>query len=191
MPSRSLRLLVTLLVVSLMVFVVGCPKKPPAEAPQTTPPPVAEKPAPAVEVPTEKERGFEETQETPSAIEDQDSMLAKLNAQKVLGSVYFEFDKSDLRSDALEQLRKNAEWLKANAGYRVRIEGNCDERGTVEYNMVLGENRAKAAQQYLVDLGVQGNRLSTVTYGKERPLDPGHNEEAWAKNRRAEFVETK
>jgi len=189
MPSRSPRLLISLLVISLMVFVVGCPKKPPPETPQTTPPPVTEKPAPAVEVPTDKERGFEETQETPStAIEDANSALAKLNAQKVLGTIYFEFDKSDLQSDALAQLKRNAEWLKANAGYRVRIEGNCDERGTVEYNLALGDRRAVAAKNYLVKAGIDASRIETISYGEEHPVDPGHSEEAWQKNRRDDFV---
>ena len=188
MSSRNLRLLVSLLVVSLMVFVVGCPKKPPPEAPQTTPPPVTEKPAPAVEVPTEKERGFEETQETPTAIEDQDSRVAKLNAQKVLGTIYFEFDKSDLRSEALDQLGKNAEWLKANPGYRVRIEGNCDDRGTVEYNLALGDRRAVTAKKYLLKAGIESSRIETISYGEEHPADPGHNEDAWQNNRRDDFV---
>jgi len=185
MPSRSLRLLVSLLVVSLMVFVVGCPKKPPPEAPQTTPPPVTEKPAPAVEVPTE---GFEETQETPTPIEDPDARLAKLNAQKVLGAIYFDFDKSDLRSEALDQLRKNAEWLKANAGLRVRIEGNCDERGTVEYNLALGDRRAVTAKNYLLKAGIEASRIETISFGEEHPVDPGHNEGAWQRNRRDDFV---
>ncbi len=188
MLSRSPRLLISLLVISLMVFVVGCPKKPPPEAPKTTPPPVSEKPAPAVEVPTEKERGFEETKETPTPIEDQDSRLAKLNAQRVLGTIYFDFDKSDLKSEALEQLKKNAEWLKANAGMRVRIEGNCDERGTVEYNLALGERRAVSAKNYLLKAGIEAARIETISYGEEHPVDPGHNEEAWRKNRRDDFV---
>ena len=189
MPSRSFRLLVSLLVVSLMVFVVGCPKKPPPEAPQTTPPLVTEKPAPAVEVPTEKEQGFEETKETPGTpIEDQDGRLARLNAQKVLAAIYFDFDKSDLLSEALDQLRKNAEWLKANAGHRVRIEGNCDERGTVEYNLALGDRRAVVAKNYLLKAGIEASRIETISYGEEHPVDPGHNEDAWQKNRRDDFV---
>ncbi len=188
MPSRSLRVVIALLVVSLMVFVVGCPKKPPLESPKTTPPPVTEKPAPAVEVPSEKERGFQETKETSSPLEDQDTRLAKLNAQKVLGTIYFDFDRSDLRSKALAQLRKNAEWLRRNSGYRVRIEGNCDERGTVEYNLALGERRAVTAKHYLVKAGIEGGRIETISYGKEHPVDAGHNEEAWQKNRRDDFV---
>jgi peptidoglycan-associated lipoprotein len=188
MPNRNPRYLASLLVIALMVLVVGCPKKPPPEAPKTTAPPVAEKPAPAVEVPSEKERGFEETQEKPSSIEDQDSALAKLNAQKVLGAIYFEYDKSDLRAEALEQLKRNAEWLKANSGYRVRIEGNCDERGTVEYNLALGDRRAAAAKSYLVKSGIDGSRVETISYGEEHPVDPGHSEDAWKKNRRDDFV---
>lgn len=187
MLSRNPRLLISLLVISLLVFVVGCPKKPPPETPKTTPPAV-EKPAPAVEVPTEKERGFEETKETPANLGGEDSELAKLNAQKILGPVYFEFDKSDLRSDALEQLKKNAEWLKANSKYRVRIEGNCDERGTVEYNLALGERRAVAAKNYLLKAGIDAGRIETISYGEEHPVDPGHSEEAWQKNRRDDFV---
>jgi peptidoglycan-associated lipoprotein len=188
MPSRSPRLLISLLIISLMVLVVGCPKKPPPESTATTPPPVAEKPAPAVEVPTEKERGFQETQETPTAIEDQDSALAKLNAQKVLGTIYFEFDKSDLRADSLEQLKKNAEWLKAHPTNRVRIEGNCDDRGTVEYNLALGDRRAAAAKNYLIKAGIDASRMETISYGEEHPVNPGHNEDAWKVNRRDDFV---
>ena len=115
-------------------------------------------------------------------------MLARLNAQKVLGAVYFDYDKSDLRSEALDQLRKNAEWLKANPGNRVRIEGNCDERGTVEYNLALGDRRAVAAKHYLLKAGIEASRIETISYGEEHPADPGHSEEAWQKNRRDDFV---
>ncbi|WP_025324008.1 peptidoglycan-associated lipoprotein Pal [Deferrisoma camini] len=106
-----------------------------------------------------------------------------------LERIHFDFDKAVIRPDAQEILRRNAEFLKANPGVRIRIEGHCDERGTTEYNLALGERRAKAAFQYLMDLGVDPNRMSVVSYGEAVPLDPGHNEEAWAKNRRAEFVE--
>jgi len=101
--------------------------------------------------------------------------------------IHFAFDRFDLRPDAREVLDKHAKWLTAHPEFSVRIEGNCDERGTVEYNMALGQRRAASAMKYLVDLGVGKNRISTVSYGKERPLDPGHNEEAWAKNRRDHF----
>ena len=185
MPNRISRLLVSLLIAPLMVLVVGCPKKLPQEPPQTTAPGVGEKAGPTTEVPNE---GFNETPETPSSLDEQDKDLARLNAQKVLGTVYFEFNKSDLSSEALEQLRKNAQWLKTNTKYRVRIEGNCDDRGTVEYNLALGDRRASAAKSYLVKAGIDASRVETISYGEEHPVDPGHNEEGWQKNRRDDFV---
>ena len=105
--------------------------------------------------------------------------------------IHFAFDRFDLRPDERKILDMHAKWLKAHPEFVVRIEGNCDERGTVEYNMALGQRRAASAMKYLVDLGVAKNRLSTISYGKERPLDPGHNEEAWAKNRRDHFSVTR
>ncbi len=105
-----------------------------------------------------------------------------------LQRIHFDFDKSNIRPDARNVLIKNAEFLRENSGVKIRIEGHCDERGTNEYNLALGERRAKSALQYLADLGVDPNRMSIISYGEEQPLDPGHNESAWAKNRRAEFV---
>ncbi len=102
--------------------------------------------------------------------------------------VYFDYDKTTLKEDARETLKKHADWLNKNGDVKVIIEGHCDERGTAEYNLALGERRAKAAARYLSDLGVSAQRISTISYGFERPLDPRHNEEAWAKNRRAHFV---
>lgn len=101
--------------------------------------------------------------------------------------VHFAFDSYELDASARMILNANADWLKANSGVRAQIEGHCDERGTNEYNMVLGEKRARAAYDYLRTLGVDASRMSTVSYGEELPLDPRHNEEAWAKNRRAHF----
>ena len=104
-------------------------------------------------------------------------------------TVYFDFDKSDLRQDARNALTKNAETLlKSNRTAKIKIEGHCDERGSAEYNLALGERRATSALQYLVTLGVKPDRLSIISYGKEKPAVQGHDEEAWAKNRRAEFV---
>jgi peptidoglycan-associated lipoprotein len=105
----------------------------------------------------------------------------------VLQNVYFEFDKYDLTSEALQTLADNARALKAHPEARVLIEGHCDERGTIEYNLALGDKRAKAARDYLISLGVNSAQISTISYGKEQPLDPRSNEEAWARNRRAEF----
>jgi len=104
--------------------------------------------------------------------------------------IYFDFDKYNIRSGDAQILNKGYAWLQANPG-KVRIEGNCDERGTVEYNLALGQKRADAAKAYLVNLGADPSRLETVSYGKEKPVDPGHNEEAWAKNRRDNFTPLK
>jgi len=101
--------------------------------------------------------------------------------------IYFEFDSSALTGDAVSRLKRKAAWLEANGGVDVMIEGHCDERGTNEYNMALGERRAQSAKAFLENMGVDASRLSTISYGEERPVDPGHNEEAWAKNRRAHF----
>jgi len=97
--------------------------------------------------------------------------------------VYFDYDKFDVRADAAPVLDAQAAWLRRYPGVRVRIEGNCDERGTREYNFALGGRRANAVREYLVAHGVDGSRIDTVSYGKERPIDPGENEDAWAHNR--------
>ena len=102
--------------------------------------------------------------------------------------IYFEFDKSRLLPESKEILRNKAKWLMAHPDVSVIIEGHCDERGTSEYNMALGDRRAQSAKSYLVDLGIGSRRLMTISYGEERPLDPSHNERAWAKNRRDQFV---
>lgn len=104
-----------------------------------------------------------------------------------LKDINFAFDSYALDTRAKEILGANAEWLKANSDRRAQVEGHCDERGTNEYNMVLGANRARAAMDYLRSLGVEASRMSSVSYGEELPLDPAHNETAWAKNRRAHF----
>jgi peptidoglycan-associated lipoprotein len=103
-------------------------------------------------------------------------------------TVYFDFDKSDLRKDAREVLNKNAELIKSKSNAKIQIEGHCDERGSAEYNLALGERRANSSLQYLVTLGVKADRLSVISYGKEKPAVKGSDEAAWAKNRRAEFV---
>jgi peptidoglycan-associated lipoprotein len=100
--------------------------------------------------------------------------------------IHFEFDKSRLLPQAKEILRHNAKWLLAHPEVNVTIEGHCDERGTNEYNIALGDRRAQSTKGYLVDLGVPPKRLTTISYGEEKPLDPAHNEAAWAKNRRAQ-----
>ena len=107
---------------------------------------------------------------------------------KLLKDIHFDFDKYDIRPGDTEILKENAALLIKYPKVKIQIEGHCDERGTVEYNLALGERRANSAKKYLISLGVKADRISTISYGKERPLDPGHDEEAWAKNRRAHEV---
>jgi peptidoglycan-associated lipoprotein len=115
---------------------------------------------------------------------------AAVREEMIFKDVLFDYDKFSLKPESRDILKQLAEWLTKNKDKSVLIEGNCDERGTTEYNLALGERRAKEAMKYLVELGVDGNRIKTISYGKERPLDPGNTEEAWAKNRRDHFVVT-
>src|SRR3989338_3457452 len=107
--------------------------------------------------------------------------------EKGLKSVYFDFDASDIRSDAEALLKGNANWLKQNSKAKVTIEGNCDERGTPEYNLALGDRRARSTKSYLVNLGVDKDRLTTVSYGEEKPVADCHDKSCWSKNRRSDF----
>ncbi len=105
--------------------------------------------------------------------------------QEQLEDVFFDYDSHELSPEALETLMQDAAYIMDNPGFRVLVEGHCDERGTIDYNLALGQSRALAVYDYLVDYGVSETRLDHVSYGKERPFDPGHNEAAWARNRRA------
>ncbi len=112
-------------------------------------------------------------------------------APEKLEPIYFDFDKYNIKPEFREALQKNAEWLNTNKDYRVRIEGNCDERGTNEYNMALGQRRADAAMKYLQTLGIARDRIGTASYGEEKPICTQHEESCWSKNRRDDFVVTK
>jgi len=142
---------------------------PVTEASVPKPPAAAESP---VVVAKAAEAGVAVTEEKPSRF----------------GDVHFDFDKADLTAEGKKACQSVAEYMKKSPKAKVLIEGHCDERGTAEYNLALGERRAVAVKNYLVSLGVPKGALSTVSFGKERPLDPGHTEEAWAKNRRAHFL---
>ena len=146
--------------------------------------PVMEEPEPTIEI---------EPAPEPEAVPDtagqalrewQKQMEADM---KLVRTIYFDYDKSNLRKDAQDALSSNAKLIQKYPKWKVTIEGHCDERGTAEYNLALGERRAMSAYRYLVSLGIPDSQLSTVSYGEERPADPGHNEAAWAKNRRDEF----
>ena len=166
MQKKFWMVLALLLVMPGFLFTVSCQKKVQAQAPVAPPPAPAPAPAPA----------------PPPA-------PAKLDVPAFMTErIYFDFDKSVLKLDAQSLLKKKADWLKANANTKLLIEGNCDERGTPEYNLALGERRAESAKKFLVDMGIDAKRVSTISYGEERPIDPRHNEEAWAKNRNDGFV---
>jgi peptidoglycan-associated lipoprotein len=177
----------------------GCAKKeivkseePVAPSKKTTPPPAPEavRPAPSPPEPVRSEP-ITETPAKESTIAPETSTTATAGSDQLQGElqkIYFNFDSADLSDDSRSNLSKNAEMLSKRAGVKIRIEGNCDERGSDEYNMALGERRARAARDYLVNLGVQGERISIISYGEEKPVDPGHDEAAWAKNRRDEFI---
>jgi len=172
----------------MMLFALGCAKKQEVKSTESAAAPAGqEKGAPTGGVVSEAlkpespaggkqvaaaEAGAAVTQEKSSPFQD----------------IRFDFDKSFVREDAKPVLSGVADYLKKNKGARILIEGHCDERGTSEYNMALGDRRAESARAYLVSLGVSASALSTVSFGKEKTLDPGHNEDAWAKNRRDHFV---
>jgi peptidoglycan-associated lipoprotein len=171
-----------------LALVSGCKPKPPETTP-TPPQPAETAPAEtapkAVETPPPKEI----TSDFPTEkVETGEIPAAELNRKGVLKTVYFAFDSYELDDQARQVLQANAQWLKSNPGRSILIEGHCDERGTIEYNLALGERRAGVVRDYLVGLGIDAFRIRIVSYGEEDPVDPGHTEEAWAKNRRAESV---
>jgi len=146
--------------------------------------PAEVKPKPAITPSPQESRELALRRDAEAAAEAE-----KEKAQKVrFVDIRFAYDKAVIEPAAREILKKHAAWLLKNKDYALVIEGHCDERGTVEYNLALGQRRADAAMKYLVDLGVNQTGIATISYGKERPLDPGQNEEAWAKNRRANFT---
>jgi peptidoglycan-associated lipoprotein len=162
----------------------GCPKKPPAAQPappstETGRPPATQVPPPGTVPPGEV--GTE-------SIERQD--VAAINRAGYLKDAFFDYDKSDLRDDARSVLAADADWLKKYRSIQFLIEGHCDERGTSDYNLALGDRRANAAKEYLISLGVDASRIKTVSYGKERPFCTQSTEDCWQQNRRAHLLVT-
>ena len=182
--SKSRLATLLLLCFAVFLFTAGCKKKkkpelPPAPPPATAPAPA--EPPPAVEV---KDDEFKSPE--PEVVTATPLTVQQLQAQ--LHTVYFDFDKFDLSETSRGILRTNAQVLKDNSAFNVVVEGHCDERGSIEYNLALGERRANATRDYLVTLGVSASRIRIVSYGEEKPADRSHGESAWAKNRRAEFT---
>ncbi len=176
----------------LVVLAGSCGKKQPPRAPQPTPPSTAAPaPVPPPGPPAPPQR-VEESLPVPAVSEDGISArsLEDLNRNSPLQPAFFGLDSSELDDAGRAIVTANAAVLKKYPSWAVTIEGHCDERGTAEYNLALGELRAVAVKTYLVSLGVSPDRLRTVSYGKEFPFDAGHTEAAWSKNRRAHFVIT-
>lgn len=173
---------------ALVGWSAGCKSAAPRqETPVASPPAFESSAQPAEKV--DESQGFKEATATADSLPSSASSRAELlNARGTLKPIHFDFDRSELRADAIQPLSANLAQIRKEAGLRVRIEGHCDERGTVEYNLALGDRRARTARDYLIAQGIQGDRLSPLSYGKERPVDPAHNEAAWARNRRDEFI---
>lgn len=130
----------------------------------------------------------EEAMPITKAVKEEVPAMGEGRTSAGLLPVYFDLDEYNMRSDQTSRLDQNAKWLKKNPTARIRIEGNCDERGSNEYNLALGERRASSAQAYLTNLGIAPERIETLSYGEERPLCFEHDEGCWTKNRRADFI---
>jgi peptidoglycan-associated lipoprotein len=189
---RAARQIVLLIAIVSAIDAVGCGgKKPPVARP--APPPPSSTTNTASRPPAPPEPVGEPTVVPPEPIRDDAisaASLDDLNKNSPLKPVFFELDSSELNSAGQKALDENAALLKKYPSWTVTVEGHCDERGTAEYNLALGERRAITARAYLVSLGIPADRLRTVSYGKEFPFDPGNDESAFAKNRRAHFVIT-
>jgi peptidoglycan-associated lipoprotein len=186
-----------LFIIPAMLFSVSCAKKAVMTEPSATDASAADEAARQAEL--EKQKAMEQqkqmeeerlaaerAEQLKAEAMERDMMMAK---NRFLSEhVYFDFDNATLDYQAQELLKQKAMWLRDNPDANAVIEGHCDERGTNAYNLALGERRAESTKAFLVNLGISGARLTTISYGEEKPLDMGQNEEAWAKNRRAAFV---
>jgi peptidoglycan-associated lipoprotein len=177
--NRKVRVSFMLILLLGIVSLWGCPKKTEVTtSPETQKENIAAQQAPAA--PSNESKATEAKPEGP--------VEKATSTAEGLKPVYFDFDKSFIRDEAKTIMQANAEWLKANPKAKIKIEGNCDERGTIEYNQALGQRRALSAKKYLTDLGISGHRISLISYGKEKPICSEHEESCWQKNRRDDFV---
>jgi peptidoglycan-associated lipoprotein len=181
MKKTSLAVIALILLLGFLAS--GCAEKEPVKPmEETKPPEAAAQPAPAPAMQMPDQTKDQAKAEAPAMANLGDEMKALVDMD-----IHFEYDKFSLTPEDITILDDKVSFLNSHRDIRVRIEGNCDERGTTEYNLALGDRRAMAARDYLVDAGIAEGRISTISFGKERPLDPGHNEEAWARNRRGHF----
>src|SRR5437660_2654435 len=191
--SKSFKAFGVTLVLLAAVILPACPKKPPKVAPTATFAPTSTMPDVPLTVTTATAQTVTEPTDfvntkTDVATEVLPNDIGELNrvaqSRGYIADAFFEYNDSTLSGDAQTALTNSATWLKKNGQYNLLIEGHCDERGTEQYNLALGDRRANQAKEYLVTLGVDAARIRTVSYGEERPFDPGHGQSACAKNRR-------
>lgn len=194
--KRKWIVIAMLLIVPAMLFSASCAKKSVMTEPSMTDA-AAEEAARQAEMEKQKEMERQrQLEEERLAAEQAEQMKAEAMEREMTmaknrflnENIHFDFDNASLDAQAQETLKQKAEWLQDNPDANVVIEGHCDDRGTNAYNLALGERRAESAKTFLVNLGISGARLTTISYGEERPIAMGNNEEAWAKNRRAAFV---
>jgi peptidoglycan-associated lipoprotein len=185
MTKKSL--IVAIFILCFGLIMIGCPKK----TVMKEEPSVKKEEAKAeAEAAKEKETKAKEQFEKSMVAAKTPGIEGEVFESSMLKDIHFDFDRYNIRPADATILKENAALLNKYTNVKIQIEGHCDERGTVEYNLALGERRATSAKNYLVSLGVASVRISTISYGEEKPLDPGHNEEAWAKNRRAHTLVT-
>jgi peptidoglycan-associated lipoprotein len=191
MKRTTTVLLMLILVLSVFAF-YGCPKSADvSSAPEPQAQKVDTSAEDAAKAAAEKSAADDAAAKAAAAKAAEEERAAKERAAKEtegLKPIYFDFDKSFVRDDAKGVMKANADYLKANPKVKVRIEGNCDERGTIEYNQALGQRRAASAKKYLTDMGTSGKRISLISYGKEKPVCNEGTEDCWQKNRRADIV---
>lgn len=185
MKNRTWTAVLALLLTGTLGLAAACKKKPPTTAAGAKPTAEESGRTPETRVPPPPSG-------TPPGVDSGTlpENIAAINTGGYLKDAFFEYDKADLREDARTALAADAEWLKKYRTVQFLIEGHCDERGTSEYNLALGDRRANAAKEYLVSLGVDASRVKTVSYGKERPFCTESAEDCWQKNRRAHFLAT-
>lgn len=184
MRNRMWIILALLVVLPGLLMTVSCGKKQVKMTPTST----YDADAAAKQAEMERQQRLAEEQRLKEEALQEAERIKMAKMQFLNEDVHFQFDSAALLPDAQEVLKQKAAWLKANADARAMIEGHCDNRGTNEYNLALGDRRAESAKAFLVNLGVSASRLATISYGEERPVDTAQTEEAWAKNRRAHFI---
>lgn len=177
---------IALILIAGTVMLYGCPKNADVSStPEAQPQKVEQAPAKPAE---DAAAAAAAAAETEAARRKEEEERAAKEAAAGLQPVYFDFDRAVIRDDARPVLKANAEYLKSHPNAKVRIEGYCDERGTIEYNQALGQRRAASARKYLADMGISGNRIALISYGKEKPVCTEATEDCWQRNRRAELV---